>query len=75
MDLGVARLADEAIRLSQSGAFVGSLHYAAPEQFNKGGSEVDHRATSTRSGSCCTSLRAGSTRSTSTSCAASCTRW
>src|SRR3990172_4169430 len=32
MDLGVARLADEAMRLSQSGAFVGSIQYAAPEQ-------------------------------------------
>jgi serine/threonine protein kinase/tetratricopeptide (TPR) repeat protein len=33
MDLGVSRLADEAARLSQTGAFVGSLLYAAPEQF------------------------------------------
>jgi tetratricopeptide (TPR) repeat protein len=33
MDLGVARLNDEALRLSQTGAFVGSIHYAAPEQF------------------------------------------
>src|SRR5262245_55837486 len=33
MDLGVARLADEQLRLSQSGAFVGSVEYAAPEQF------------------------------------------
>jgi serine/threonine protein kinase/tetratricopeptide (TPR) repeat protein len=44
MDLGVARLADEAMRLSQSGAFVGSLHYAAPEQFSRAGEGVDHRA-------------------------------
>jgi serine/threonine-protein kinase len=29
MDLGVARLADEALRLSQSGAFIGSVEYAA----------------------------------------------
>jgi tetratricopeptide (TPR) repeat protein len=42
MDLGVARLADEQLRLSQSGAFIGSVEYAAPEQF--GGSGVDHRA-------------------------------
>jgi len=41
MDLGVARLTDEAIRLSQSGAFVGSVEYAAPEQFDRG--EVDGR--------------------------------
>ncbi len=41
MDLGVARLADEAIRLSQSGAFIGSAAYAAPEQFTS--SEVDGR--------------------------------
>jgi predicted ATPase len=33
MDLGVARLNDEALRLSQTGAFVGSIHYAAPECF------------------------------------------
>jgi serine/threonine protein kinase/tetratricopeptide (TPR) repeat protein len=41
MDLGVARLADEAMRLSQTGAFVGSVRYAAPEQF--GGGDVDGR--------------------------------
>jgi serine/threonine protein kinase/tetratricopeptide (TPR) repeat protein len=41
MDLGVARLADENMRLSHSGAFVGSVEYAAPEQFGDGG--VDHR--------------------------------
>ena len=41
MDLGVARLADEQMRLSQSGAFIGSVEYAAPEQFGEGG--VDHR--------------------------------
>ena len=33
MDLGVAVLADESMRLSQSGVFVGSVLYAAPEQF------------------------------------------
>ena len=36
MDLGVARIVDEATRLSQTGAFVGSLDYAAPEQFRGG---------------------------------------
>ncbi len=44
MDLGVARLTDEALRLSQTGAFVGSLHYAAPESFTDGGKHVDGRA-------------------------------
>ena len=33
MDLGVAQLRDEALRLSQTGAFVGSVHYTAPERF------------------------------------------
>ncbi len=44
MDLGVARLQDEAIRLSQAGAFVGSLEYAAPEQFRSADAEPDGRA-------------------------------
>ena len=44
MDLGVARLADESLRLSQTGAFVGSLQYAAPESFQSGGAEIDGRA-------------------------------
>ena len=43
MDLGVARVADDALRLSQTGAFVGSLHYAAPEQFQGGGKDLDGR--------------------------------
>ncbi|MHC4407369.1 MAG: serine/threonine-protein kinase [Planctomycetota bacterium] len=43
MDLGVARLQDEAIRLSHAGDFLGSLEYAAPEQFGAGG-EPDGRA-------------------------------
>jgi tetratricopeptide (TPR) repeat protein len=33
MDLGVALIADESLRLSQSGVFAGSVLYAAPEQF------------------------------------------
>jgi tetratricopeptide (TPR) repeat protein len=44
MDLGVARLAAESLRLSQTGAFVGSIHYAAPECFARGGADVDGRA-------------------------------
>jgi len=39
MDLGVARLVDESTRLSLTGSFVGSVQYAAPEQF-RGGDEV-----------------------------------
>ncbi len=42
MDLGVARLAEEAVRLSQTGAFVGSVLYGAPEQFRRG--DLDGRA-------------------------------
>src|SRR5262245_23006261 len=44
MDLGVARLNDEALRLSQTGAFVGTIHSAAPECFGDGGRSVDGRA-------------------------------
>jgi serine/threonine-protein kinase len=44
MDLGVARLADEAIRLSMTGAFVGSVLYASPEHFQGGGEDLDGRA-------------------------------
>ena len=44
MDLGVARVMDEAIRLSQTGQFIGSLLYAAPEQFKGKNAEVDGRA-------------------------------
>ena len=43
MDLGVARSVDDAARLSHTGAFVGSLHYAAPEQFKGGGKGLDGR--------------------------------
>ncbi len=43
MDLGVARFLDDAARLSQPGVFVGSLPYSAPEQFQRGGIDVDAR--------------------------------
>jgi serine/threonine-protein kinase len=33
MGLGVAKLSDKAMKLSRSGAFVGSVEHAAPEQF------------------------------------------
>jgi hypothetical protein len=42
MDLGVAHLVDEATRLSQAGHFVGSVLYAAPEQFT--GQPIDARS-------------------------------
>jgi serine/threonine protein kinase/tetratricopeptide (TPR) repeat protein len=42
MDLGVARVEDAAT-LSETGAFIGSLRYGAPEQF-LGGADVDARA-------------------------------
>ena len=44
MDLGIARLSDEALRLSQTGGFIGSVPYAAPEYLSGGGSRVDGRA-------------------------------
>ncbi|MFV1958125.1 MAG: protein kinase, partial [Planctomycetota bacterium] len=36
MDLGMARLVDETVSLTQDDQFAGSLHYAAPEQFQPG---------------------------------------
>ncbi len=44
MDLGVARGAEDDARVTQTGAFVGSLQYAAPEQFTGGGRGLDGRA-------------------------------
>ena len=44
MDLGLARLQDEAVKLSQTGQFVGSLLYAAPEQFMGSSRDLDGRA-------------------------------
>jgi tetratricopeptide (TPR) repeat protein len=43
MALAVTPPMDEMIRLSQTGAFVGSVLYAAPEQF-RGGDDLDGRA-------------------------------
>ena len=42
MDLGVAHLADESVRLSRTGQFLGSVLYAAPEQLD--GAEPDPAA-------------------------------
>ncbi|MCU0727981.1 MAG: protein kinase, partial [Planctomycetes bacterium] len=42
MDLGVARFLDGTFVLSRTGAFVGSVQYASPEQFE--GREIDARA-------------------------------
>ncbi len=44
LDLGVARRFDEAMRLSETGQFVGSLLYAAPEQFRRSAGDIDARA-------------------------------
>jgi tetratricopeptide (TPR) repeat protein len=44
MDLGVAQLGDDALRVSQTGAFVGSVRYAAPEQFAGRRAKIDGRA-------------------------------
>jgi serine/threonine protein kinase/tetratricopeptide (TPR) repeat protein len=45
MDLGVSReAAGEALRVSETGAFVGSVRYAAPEQFRSRTAALDGRA-------------------------------
>ncbi|MDJ0973174.1 MAG: tetratricopeptide repeat protein [Planctomycetota bacterium] len=44
MDLGVARLLRDPLRLSSTGQFVGSVLYAPPEAFRRGGGDVDGRA-------------------------------
>ncbi len=44
MDLGAAHVMDELVRLSETGQFVGSVLYAAPEQFQGAGITVDLRA-------------------------------
>ena len=43
MDLGVAKVREESIRLSLTGQFLGSVHYASPEQF-RAPDTVDARA-------------------------------
>jgi len=43
MDLGVAKLREASIRLSMTGQFLGSVHYASPEQF-RSPETVDARA-------------------------------
>ena len=44
MDLGVAHLRDESVRVSPSGDFIGSVLYAAPEQFRGPSRGLDGRA-------------------------------
>jgi len=44
MDLGVARVNEEGRKLSRTGTFVGSVLYAAPEQFGKPSEEIDGRS-------------------------------
>jgi tetratricopeptide (TPR) repeat protein len=44
MDLGIARGADDEQRMTATGMFVGSVQYAAPEQFTGGGKGLDARA-------------------------------
>ena len=43
MDLGVARLQDEVMRLTKTGHFAGSIEYAAPEQLAARTDELDGR--------------------------------
>lgn len=44
VDLGVSRLVDAATRLTRTGQFVGTLDYAAPEQFDPSWGALDGRA-------------------------------
>jgi tetratricopeptide (TPR) repeat protein len=43
-DLGVARVSDASVELSSTGEFLGSIRYAAPEQFMAASRDVDVRA-------------------------------
>ncbi len=43
-DLGIARVSDATVELSSTGEFLGSIRYAAPEQFMASSREIDARA-------------------------------
>ena len=44
MDLGLAHVRDSALRLTKSGDFLGTMLYAAPEQFHAAAGGIDGRA-------------------------------
>ncbi|CAM5672860.1 Serine/threonine-protein kinase PknD [Streptomyces glaucescens] len=71
-DFGVAQVPG-ATTLTESGSFVGSPEYTAPERMS--GPAPDRPPTCGRWASCCARRSAAGRRSTGTPWAASCTRW